>query len=118
VPENSATVISEMSPIQLAAALKSGDGDTLLLVDVREPHEWAAGRLPGSVHIPLATPPQRLHELVAGSTPVFICHSGGRSMAACRFLAGQGRASVNLAGGVQAWSQVFGAPPLPHEHQH
>jgi adenylyltransferase/sulfurtransferase len=118
VPENSATVISEMSPVQLAAALKAEDGDKLLLVDVREPHEWSAGRLPGSVHIPLATLPQRLHELVAGSTPVFICHSGGRSMAACRFLAGQGRASVNLAGGVQAWSQVFGAPPLPHEHQH
>lgn len=109
---------SEMNPAELAAALKAPGGESLLLVDVREPHEWAAGRLPGSVHIPLATLPQRLDELGPESTPVFICASGGRSMAACRFLAGQGRSAVNLAGGVQAWSQVFGAPPLPHEHDH
>ena len=110
--------ISEFTPTELADALKGPGGESLLLVDVREPHEWAAGRLPGSVHIPLATLPQRLDEIGAESTPVFVCHSGGRSMAACRFLAAQGRAALNLAGGVHAWSQVFGAPPPPHEHDH
>ena len=46
--------------------MKKPGGESLLLVDVREPHEWAAGRLPGSVHIPLATLPQRLGEIGAG----------------------------------------------------
>jgi sulfur-carrier protein adenylyltransferase/sulfurtransferase len=109
--------ISEWTPEQLANALKAPGGDRLVLVDVRELHEWDAGRLPGSIHMPLATLPQRQDEIV-DATPVFICAVGGRSMAACRFLAAQGRASVNLAGGVRAWSQVFGAPPLPHGHQH
>jgi molybdopterin/thiamine biosynthesis adenylyltransferase/rhodanese-related sulfurtransferase len=117
VPENS-VVISEFSPTQLAEALKRPGGESLLLVDVREPYEWAAGRLPGSVHIPLATLPQRLGEIGADATPVFICAAGGRSMAACRFAASQGRSAVNLAGGVNAWSQVFGAPPPPHDHDH
>jgi rhodanese-related sulfurtransferase len=49
---------------------------------------------------------------------VFICAVGARSMAACRFAAAQGRSAVNLEGGVLAWSQVYGAPPLPHEHDH
>ncbi|MEO8307775.1 MAG: molybdopterin-synthase adenylyltransferase MoeB [Pseudomonadota bacterium] len=115
VPETSVS-ISEFTPTQLADALKNPGGESLLLVDVREPHEWEAGRLPGSIHIPLATLPQHLGELAPDSTPVFICASGGRSMAACRFLAAQGRSAVNLAGGVQAWSQVYGAPPQPHDH--
>ncbi len=116
--ESPVPMVSEFTPRQLAAALKQPDGESLLLVDVREPHEWAAGRLPGSVHIPLATLPQRLGEIAQDATPVFICAMGGRSMAACRFMAAQGRAAVNLAGGVQAWSQEFGAPPPPHEHDH
>jgi adenylyltransferase/sulfurtransferase len=110
--------ITEWTPQQLAAELKNGADNRLLLVDVREPHEWAAGRLPGSVHMPLGTLSQRTGEIPADLTPVFICAAGGRSMAACRFLAAQGRSAVNLAGGVMAWSSIYGAPPQPHDHQH
>ena len=100
-------------------ALKSGREEQLLLVDVREPQEWAAGRLPGSVHIPLGSLAQRTGEIPADVTPVFICALGGRSMAACRFFAGQGRDAINLSGGVTAWSGVYGAPPRPDEqHRH
>jgi sulfur-carrier protein adenylyltransferase/sulfurtransferase len=110
--------ITEWSPQQLAQELKEGADEKLLLVDVREPYEWAAGRLPGSVHIPLGSLQQRVGEIPADVTPVFICAVGGRSMAACRFLASQGRDAVNLAGGVVGWSQVYGAPPKPDEHHH
>jgi adenylyltransferase/sulfurtransferase len=110
--------ITEWTAQQLAAELKSGREDQLLLVDVREAHEWDSGRLPGSVHIPLGTLPQRAGEIPADLTPVFICAAGARSMAACRYLAGLGRDAINLSGGVGAWSSVFGAPPLPHEHDH
>jgi len=110
--------IEEWTPEQLAEELKSGREDQLLLVDVREPHEWEAGRLPGSVHIPLGSLPRRVGEIPADRTPVFICAVGGRSMGACRYFAGLGRNAINLAGGVHAWSDVFGAPPPPHDHQH
>jgi adenylyltransferase/sulfurtransferase len=108
--------ITEWTPQQLAEELKKGAEDRLLLVDVREPWEWEAGRLPGSLHIPLGTLPQRTQEIPAGLTPVFICAGGVRSMAACKLLAAQGRDAINLGGGVRAWSEVYGAPPPPHDH--
>jgi adenylyltransferase/sulfurtransferase len=57
-------LISEWTPVQLAAALKAPGGEFLLLVDVREPHEWEAGRLPGSVRA-AGDLPQRLDEIGA-----------------------------------------------------
>lgn len=118
--EKPLTRIAEWTPRQLADELKNGGDDRLMLVDVREPAEWAAGRLPGSVHIPLATLPQRMAEIPADVTPVFICAIGGRSMAACRlFSSMHDRDAVNLAGGVVEWSSEFGAPPKPDDgHQH
>jgi adenylyltransferase/sulfurtransferase len=114
--ETHLSTITEWSPQQLADALKASHEEQLLLVDVREPYEWEAGRLPGSVHIPLGMLPNRLAEIPAEVTPVFICAGGVRSMVACRLLAAQGREAINLAGGVHAWSGVFGAPPPPHDH--
>jgi adenylyltransferase/sulfurtransferase len=112
-------LISEWTPEQLASELKSDGEERLLLVDVREPHEWADGRLPGSVHIQLGTLPQRLGEIPDDVTPVFICAVGGRSARAAQFYAqSTGRDAINLAGGVVAWSQVYGAPPKPDDHQH
>jgi adenylyltransferase/sulfurtransferase len=111
--------IAEWSPQQLATELKNGGEDKLLLVDVREHHEWDEGRLPGSVHIPLATLPARIREIPADATPVFICAVGGRSMRAAQyFVQSQGRDAVNLAGGVMGWSEVYGAPPKPEDHHH
>lgn len=112
--------ITEWTSRQLAEELKNGGEEKLLLVDVREPWEWEQGRLPGSVHIPLGTLPQRMGEIPAGVTPVFICAVGGRSMAACRlFASAQDRDAINLAGGVTGWSSIFGAPPAPgHDHDH
>jgi molybdopterin/thiamine biosynthesis adenylyltransferase/rhodanese-related sulfurtransferase len=110
--------ILEWTPRQLADALQKAE-ERYCLVDVRESWEWHEGRLPGSVHIPLGSLPQRMGEIPPESTPVFICAVGGRSMAACRlFTAAQGRESINLAGGVVGWSSIFGAPPPPEEHQH
>jgi sulfur-carrier protein adenylyltransferase/sulfurtransferase len=111
--------IAEWTPQQLATELKNGGEEKLLLVDVREHHEWDEGRLPGSVHIPLATLPARLGEIPGDVTPVFICALGGRSMrAAMLFTQVQDRDAVNLTGGVMGWSQVYGAPPRPDEHHH
>ncbi|HTQ37017.1 MAG TPA: molybdopterin-synthase adenylyltransferase MoeB [Steroidobacteraceae bacterium] len=111
--------IEEWSPQQLAAELKKDGEERLFMVDVREPHEWEAGRLPGSVHIPLGTLPARMGEIPADVTPVFICAAGGRSMRAAQlFVQARGHEAINLGGGVMGWSQVYGAPPQPDEHRH
>ena len=83
-------------------------GVTPLLVDVREDAEWAAGHLPGALHIPLGDLPQRLSEIASQAEPVFICRSGGRSMAACQMaLHANIRSPANLEGGMMAWAATI-----------
>ena len=80
-------------------------GEKPLLVDVREDAEFAAGHLEGALHIPLGQLPQRLAEIDPQSDPVFICRSGGRSMAACQIaLRANIRSPANLEGGMLAWA--------------
>ncbi|MBV8342049.1 MAG: molybdopterin-synthase adenylyltransferase MoeB, partial [Gammaproteobacteria bacterium] len=80
-------------------------GEKPLLVDVREDVEFAAGHLEGALHIPLGQLAQRLGEIAAEAEPVFICRSGGRSMAACQMaLRANIRSPANLEGGMLAWA--------------
>jgi len=82
-------------------------GEKPLLVDVREDAEWAAGHLPGALHIPLGELPQRLAEIASQADPVFMCRSGGRSMAACQLaLRANIRSPANLEGGLLAWADT------------
>src|SRR5690349_2624982 len=74
----------------------------LVVLDVREDDEWRAGRLEGSVHIPLGELGDRFTELPAGQVLV-VCRSGHRSAYATSYLVDQGYDAVNLAGGLSAW---------------
>jgi molybdopterin/thiamine biosynthesis adenylyltransferase/rhodanese-related sulfurtransferase len=80
-------------------------GEDLLLVDVREPHEYQICNL-GGVLIPLSDLPRRVHELDSSREMVVHCRTGPRSARAVAFLrqAGFGKAK-NLAGGVRAWAE-------------
>ncbi len=79
-------------------------GDVLL--DVREDDEWAAGRAPGAVHIPLYELPDRLAELPEGRPLSVVCRVGGRSAQATAWLLAQGVDARNVAGGMLAWAQL------------
>lgn len=93
--------IDELSAQDVAALLDRG---AILLVDVREPDEYAAQRIPGALLFPLSTfdaaalPPDGPRRVV------FHCGSGKRSAAAARarLAAGAGRAA-HLTGGIGAW---------------
>jgi len=88
-------------------------GESFVLVDVREPHEWAISDLPGSVKIPLATLPQRIDELPRNEEIVVYCRTGGRSGNAVQFLRQRGYdKALNLAGGINHWAEVID-PSLP-----
>jgi rhodanese-related sulfurtransferase len=84
--------------------------DTVIL-DVREPDEWAAGHAPGAIHIPLGDLPARLAELpgAAEGTVAVTCRGGGRSSRAVAWLTQQGYDVANLDGGMKAW-QAAGRP--------
>src|SRR3982750_59483 len=51
----------------------------LVVLDVREPHEWAAGHIEGAVHIPMGEIPARVGELDPSAPTLVVCHVGGRS---------------------------------------
>jgi rhodanese-related sulfurtransferase len=74
-----------------------------LVVDVRSDDAWNAGRLAGSVHIPLAQVQDRHSELPKDRTIVTVCHDGGLSYKAAFELRQLGYNAVNLAGGLKAW---------------
>ena len=82
------------------------------LVDVREPHEWKAGHVPGATHIPLADLPGRFaEELPDRDAPILLyCRTGARSGRAALFLAHHGYARVaNLADQMERWRRLGGA---------
>lgn len=81
--------------------------DDAVLIDVREPDEWAAGHAPGALHIPLGDVPAHLDELPSTdeSLPV-VCRSGGRSSRAVQWLVQQGFDVVNVEGGMRAWASA------------
>ncbi len=80
-------------------------GDKFTLIDVREPHEFQIGRIPGSTLIPLGDLPRRVGELDPNAEIVAHCKSGGRSQKAVDFLKQQGFKNVrNMTGGILAWS--------------
>jgi rhodanese-related sulfurtransferase len=82
-------------------------GQGPLLVDVREPDEFAQVRVPGSVLLPLSTFVQRFHELPASRPLLMFCRTGNRSGSATAFLIANGYPSAaNVEGGIVAWYQA------------
>lgn len=80
-----------------------------LLLDVREPHEYASGHAPGSMLIPVGQLGQRLKEIEAyrDQPVVLICRSGRRSAAAAEILQKAGfTAATNVEGGMIEWEKA------------
>ena len=76
----------------------------LQVVDVRAPDEWSHAHLPGAIHIPLASLPERAGELDPSVPIVLHCKGGGRSSIATSFLQANGMNNVsNLSGGFERW---------------
>lgn len=94
---------NEMSVEDLKAKLDAKDG--FVLLDVREPHEYEIAKIPGSKLIPLGTLPEHLDELDKSKEIVVHCKMGGRSARACDILRSKGFTAINVAGGINAWSE-------------
>ncbi len=99
----------EITPRQTKAMLLDA-GSRVILLDCRRPEEWAAGRIPGAVHIPMDQIEARADELEddegGKAHPIAVyCHTGRRSLRVASALRGLGysRAS-SVAGGIDLWS--------------
>ncbi|HXF95107.1 MAG TPA: molybdopterin-synthase adenylyltransferase MoeB [Gemmatimonadales bacterium] len=78
----------------------------LVVIDVREPHEYEIARIDGARLIPLRELPRRLGELDSHAEIVTHCHHGVRSLRALEILKAAGFSKVrSLKGGIDAWSR-------------
>lgn len=76
----------------------------LVIVDVRQPEEYAMGHIDGATLMPLDSLPVHFTELPKGVKLVVYCRSGHRSAQAVTFLLAHGYdRAVSLNGGYTAW---------------
>lgn len=100
-------MVRQILPQQVKAKLDAGE--PVVLVDVRQPEEYALCRLDGSRLIPLGELPRRAAEVEPpeGATVVVYCHHGVRSLSGAMILQQFGVENVaSMAGGIDAWSQL------------
>ena len=74
-----------------------------VLLDVRERDEYAEGRIPGSVNMPLSQLESRAASLDKAAPIYVYCLSGGRSSRAAAILTAKGFANVKNIGGISGW---------------
>jgi adenylyltransferase/sulfurtransferase len=96
--------VETIAPRELSSLLNAGESVTV--IDVREPYEWNIGRIPTARLMPLDTIPHAADALDRNADIVVYCHHGSRSDAAARELLDAGFHRVrNLIGGIDRWSQ-------------
>lgn len=85
--------------------------EQVILLDVRPPHEYRAGHLPGAISMPVDELPERLHELPKSSPIVAYCRGPYCVFAdgAVRLLREHGYQATRMIDGVPDW-QAAGLP--------
>lgn len=78
----------------------------LIVLDVREPHEFAEGHIPGARNLPLGHLDAWAPTLDASKSYLVVCRSGARSTRASEQLAGrQFKGITNMTGGMLDWQR-------------
>jgi rhodanese-related sulfurtransferase len=96
----------EITPEEVKSKVNAGDSVTLL--DVREPWEFETARIDAAKLMPMGDVPSRAHqELDPEEHIVVICHHGVRSMNVTVWLRQQGfEKAQSMRGGIDAWSRL------------
>jgi len=98
--------VPAITPRELKEELDAGESP--LLLDVREPHEWEISNLAahGAVLIPQDQVEERMGELDTAQDIVVYCRTGARSATVIRQLQEHGYTRLkNLAGGINRWAE-------------
>ncbi len=95
--------MQQMNVKELAERIKNGTAP--IIIDVREPNEYAYARIDGAVLRPLGEIYRWARELDKDQEYVTQCHTGARSYQAAHLLERMGFKKVaNLVGGIDEWS--------------
>ena len=87
-------------------------GADFILIDVRDPDEWATGTIPGAVTISRGKLELNVDQATADKDKTIVCYCGGgsRSALAAQSLKEMGfKNTISLIGGYRAWKQGGGA---------
>jgi rhodanese-related sulfurtransferase len=79
------------------------EGDSIHVLDVREPFEWELGHVAGSIHIPMQELQHRASELPTDKPLLCVCTVGARSEYVAGVLRAAGFEAENLEGGLVTW---------------
>jgi rhodanese-related sulfurtransferase len=101
----------DLPPQRVKEILDAGEAE---LIDVREPYEWDAGRIPGAKHIELERLAGRADELPKDKPVIFQCRMGRRSALATDAFRAVGYDAYNMRGGIEAWAEE-GLPLEPED---
>lgn len=96
-------VLSGLSDIVTPDALPQN----AIIIDTREPEEYARGAIPGAINLPLTQLRQRLHELDKKQSYIVHCQVGLRGYLAERILKQHGFTCANLSGGWRTWQMFY-----------
>jgi rhodanese-related sulfurtransferase len=75
------------------------------LIDVREDHEWEAGRIAGARHVVLGAVAAEAASIDRETPVVFYCRVGGRSTMAATAFRQAGYEAYSMDGGIAAWAE-------------
>jgi rhodanese-related sulfurtransferase len=99
-----AMLAASPSPREVDIATLATRSPDAVVLDVREPQEYALGHVPGALNLPQAELATRLAEVPADRPLLVICQAGGRSRRVAQFLVQTGFTDVaSVAGGMGAW---------------
>jgi rhodanese-related sulfurtransferase len=102
----------EREPFHRVTVAEASDmigADDVVVIDVREPHEYSGGHVPGATLIPVNSVFARREELPKDKKIVFVCAVGQRSALAAELAAAAGLPAdqlFNLDGGTEAWKKA------------
>ena len=96
-----------ISDVDVRTARQQAADEGAILLDVREPDEFAAIRAEGAVLVPMSRFVERMAELPRDRPILVICATGNRSRAVAGHLLRNGWTDVvNVAGGTTAWANA------------
>lgn len=97
-------MIPAISPSMLRQRLEAG---TAVMIDIREPDEFARERIAGARPVPLSAFEQHSIDREDGKAFVFVCRTGNRTTShAARFVQKDLGEIYQLAGGIDAWKKA------------
>jgi rhodanese-related sulfurtransferase len=101
----------DVEPERVAELQREG---SIQLIDIREPYEWDAGRIPGARFLTMGELTAQAETIDRDTPVVFYCRVGGRSAMAANAFRQAGYDAYTMSGGLVEW-ELRGLPLEPED---